>query len=68
MVSMWDAQNKKRISQMPGYETSIAALAFSRCCCPTQTCRHPPICGWTELAWLLFLTVMIVDLSQICRA
>ena len=28
---MWDAQHKKRISQMPGYETSIAALAFSRC-------------------------------------
>ena len=31
VVSMWDAQNKKRISQIPGYETSVAALAFSGC-------------------------------------
>ena len=32
MVSMWDAQNKKRICQVPGYETSISAMAFSRYC------------------------------------
>ena len=30
MVNVWDGENKKRLSQVIGYPTSIAALAFSR--------------------------------------
>ncbi|CAL5227848.1 g10880 [Coccomyxa viridis] len=29
-VNIWDGQNKKRLCQMPGYQTSISALAFSK--------------------------------------
>ncbi|CAK0749983.1 hypothetical protein CVIRNUC_001953 [Coccomyxa viridis] len=29
-VNIWDGANKKRLCQIPGYGTSIAALAFSR--------------------------------------
>ncbi len=30
VVNIWDGQNKKRLCQMPGYATSVSALAFSR--------------------------------------
>lgn len=30
IVNIWDGQNKKRLCQIPGYGTSIAALAFSK--------------------------------------
>jgi cell cycle arrest protein BUB3 len=30
VVNIWDGNNKKRLCQIPGYPTSIAALAFSR--------------------------------------
>lgn len=29
-MNIWDGQHKKRICQVSGYPTSIAALAFSR--------------------------------------
>jgi len=29
VVNVWDKQNKKRLIQVPGYATSVAALAFN---------------------------------------
>jgi cell cycle arrest protein BUB3 len=29
VVNVWDKENKKRLTQIPGYATSIAALAFN---------------------------------------
>ena len=29
MVSFWDGENKKRLHQVPGYPTSVAAMAFN---------------------------------------
>jgi cell cycle arrest protein BUB3 len=28
IVNLWDGENKKRLSQLPPYPTSIASLAF----------------------------------------
>ena len=30
VINIWDGDNKKRLTQLSGYPTSIAALAFSR--------------------------------------
>ena len=30
MINIWDGENKKRLSQITGYPSGIAALAFSR--------------------------------------
>lgn len=30
VINIWDGENKKRLSQISGYPSSIAALAFSR--------------------------------------